>query len=426
MKLTILASLLLAITVKPCFAEDPLDLPLISISHIENNFVGAFKVDYQNAMTSYDERLSTGYANGRIAYNKSTQTVFIDSHVYTDATGEFKIPNTLGQSGNPDNLPNATAVQDFTPLLPRASTANSQGMDSFGGMAVIGSELYLQVYDYYDAPATDTNTTLVVRNHNDLANSEVNGFFDLAGAGKTLSYISPIPRQWQSLLQGKYLAGNGGGVPINARVSIGPSLFAFNPADFGGKTSGNIQSKEWLSYSLSKPLSTSPGNWDGYNESLNNKLWTHNSGAWFGFIAAGTRTFVVLGGSAMHNSGGGYKITQTNGRLCGGPCPRDPHDASPYYWLYDVKDILSSSPSKTLLPYEYGEFDSRYVQYGEQGITGAVSGGAYDPDTGKLFLLLKSATANSNAGSPVVSVYQLPAQKKTNTTVPVLQLLLDE
>ena len=432
---SLLSSIVFAFNCSSLAASDPLQLPLISIKDIEQAFSGAFKVEYRSPNDGVDQNLPlrTSYANGRIAYSPNSESVFIDSHRYSDAIAEFKIPSKLSRASNTDNLPSAVVLQDFATVIDKVNTPNNEGIDELGGMAVINDELFVQVYDYYDAPAQDVNTTLVVREKNQLATSRVDGFFNLGGAGKTLNYLSPIPKQWQALLKGNYLAGNGGGIPINGRLSIGPSLFSFNSKDFFARASGDIKTKKWLSYSLQKPLSTVPGQWDQYNETgLNsnfaqsNRLWTQSSAAWFGFIPSGSRTFVVLGRSGMHNSGGGYKITQNNGNLCGGPCPYDYLDVSPYYWLYDLKEVVSASPSDTVLPYAYGEFNTRYVQQGDKGITGTVSGGAYDPQSGKLLLLLKSATDTSGQGSPVISVYQLPSFDSASPVMaPMVDLLLD-
>lgn len=417
-------------------AADPLQLPLISISDLEQSFVGAFKVDYRSPLDGNDRDvpLRTSYANGRIAYSPNSNTVFIDSHRYVDAIAEFQVPLQLSRVTATEALPNAEVVQDFATVIDRSNTPNNEGIDELGGIAVVGDELLVQVYDYYDAPARDVNTTLVVRDKAQIASSVVDGFFDLNGAGKTLNYLSPIPQQWQALLQGDYLAGNGGGIPINSRLSIGPSLFAFYASQFDNRLSGAIATREWLSYSLAKPLSTTPGEWDSYNQTgldsgftQSNRLWTQSSAAWFGFIPHASRTFVVLGSSGMHNSGGGYKITQSNGNLCGGPCPYDALDESPYYWLYDLREIVAADPEDTVLPYAYGEFNSRYVQQSSSGITGTVSGGAYDPASGKLLLLLKSATQESNAGSPVVSVYQLKPETGGHAVMPpLIDLLLND
>lgn len=412
-------------------AKDPRSLPRLSIAQLNAAFEGAFKVEYRSprdiAGTTND--LNTAYANGRIAYSHDEQSVFIDSHVYSDAIGEFRIPGVLSRSSDPEQLPNAAVKQDFQTVFDRVTGPNDEGTDSLGGMAVVGNELFVQVYDYYDAPGQDQHTTLVFDNKSNLAAATVKGFYDLNGAAKTVSYLSPIPKGWQAILGGDFLAGNGGGIPINSRASMGPSLFAFQSKEFVKSSGGPIQSKEWLSYDLDKPLSKTPGVWDQYNQlgldtnfEQSNRLWTQASAAWFGFIPAGTRTFVVLGESGMHNSGGGYKITQTNGNLCGGPCPYDPLDSSPYYWLYDLKDVLSASPDDTLLPYDYGEFNSRYLKKGTNG----VSGGAYDPESGKLMLLLKSATRESNDGSPIVTVYQLAAESLQAVISPIVDLLMGD
>ena len=422
-------SLLLAETAYA--AKDPRSLPRLSIAQLNAAFEGAFKVEYRSpsdiAGTTND--LNTGYANGRIAYSPAEQTVFIDSHVYADAIGEFQIPSVLSRSSNPAQLPNATVKQDFQTLFDRVTGPNDEGTDSLGGMAVVANELFVQVYDYYDAPAQDQHTTLVFDDKTNLATATIKGFYDLNGAGKTVSYLSIIPKEWRAILGGDYLAGNGGGIPINSRASMGPSLLAFQSQEFSERSGGAIKSKEWLSYDLDKPLSKIPGVWDQYNQlgldtnfEQSNRLWTQASAAWFGFIPAGTRTFVVLGDSGMHNSGGGYKITQTNGNLCGGPCPYDPLDSSPYYWLYDLNDVLSASLDDTVLPYDYGEFNSRYLKKGTNG----VSGGAYDPTSGKLLLLLKSATRESNDGSPVVTVYQLAAQFSQAALTPIVGLLFED
>ena len=104
--------------------------------------------------------------------------------------------------------------------------------------------------------------------------------------------------------------------------------------------------------------------------------------------------------SGTLRSGGGYKITQTNGNLCGGPCPRDPSDMYPYYWLYDLNEILSASHPWNVLPYEYGEWDDRFPM-------GLPTSASFDPVSGKLFVLTESATAPDRGGYPVINVYQI-------------------
>ena len=132
----------------------------------------------------------------------------------------------------------------------------------------------VQAYEYYDADTSVTDTTLVLRNADNNLSSTADGFFQMQGGAETVSYISPIPQEWQSILKGKYLAGSGSGFPINTRSSFGPSLYSFNPDEVTGKSSGTISTRLWQSYDLANALSTSlypyasdnNGNWDGYNQ----------------------------------------------------------------------------------------------------------------------------------------------------------------
>jgi hypothetical protein len=388
-------------------SADPTQLPLISIEDISNAFEGAFKVSHSDSVST------TAWANGRIAYNPVNKSIFLDSHTYEDAIGEFKVPDSLSQSQNTELLPDAELIQGFARVLERPPTGNTQGLDDIGGMAFIEGDLFVQAYKYYDAAATNEHTTLVIRDPNDLASSTIDGYFELNGEAKTANYIAPIPRQWQEIMGGSYLAGGGLGIPINTRLSVGPSLFVFDPLDFNGRSSGNVQSINLLSYSLSEALSTTlytysdnNGNWDAYNHTgmlsnfeESNDLWTEASAAWFGFIIPGTRTFVVLGISGMHESGGGYKITQTDGNVCGGPCAKDPDDKYPYYWLYDLNDIMLAKKPSDPIPYDYGKFDNRFPN-------GFPTSGAFDLESGKLFLLHRAATKIDGGGHPIISVYE--------------------
>lgn len=398
----------------PGFSAVP-EARLISFDEIEAAYEGAFTVSYA------DDVSNTGYIEGKIAYDRNRNSIFLDSHTYEDAIGEFSLPSVLSTTKEINDLPLAVPVQGFSTVLDRSKTGNSQKLDNIGALALVDGSLWIQAYEFYDAPADNTDTTLIIRSPSNLENSEVDGFFQMEGAAKTISYISKIPLEWQESLQGEYLAGNGGGVPINSRLSIGPSLYAFSPTSASGN-SGVIPTKEWLSYPLLNALSTKlytfrddSGPWDSYNRTgmnsdfeQSNRLWTEASSAAFAFIMPGTSTFVVIGESGMHESGGGYKITQTDGTLCPGGCAYDPKDQYPYYWLYDLKEIIRADHSYDPLPYEYGKFDNHFPN-------GFPTGGTFDLETKTLLLVNKSATEPGEAGDPVITVYDL---SKISTRVP--------
>ncbi|WP_179959368.1 hypothetical protein [Marinobacter changyiensis] len=388
----------------------PKNLGLITKDYILSNYLGSFKTDHTDAFSS------TSYSQGRVAYHPERNSVFIDSHVYQLGVGEFRIPQVLSQSTDKSKLPDGEPIQNFVEVIDRTTTGNQDGIDRLGGMAIVNGDLFIQGYDTYDGNGDAKQTTMVVRTPSNLASSEIDGFYEMDGAARTVNYISPIPPAWQELLGGPYLAGNGGGMSISSRLSEGPSLYVFDPENVAGNQWA-VNTKEWMNYPFQNALSSSiwqdstvsgSGDWDIANHTGKNDMWTVKSTAAFAFIVPGTRTFMVIGSSGMHDSGGGYKITNDAGFLCGGFCANDNEDYHSYFWLYDLNEILAASTSHEVIPYSYGIFDDRWMEYNEQGGTGEVTGGSFDLQTGTLVLSHAAATKNHESGSPVISVYKIP------------------
>ena len=125
-------------------------------------------------------------------------------------------------------------------------------------------------------------------------------------------------------------------------------------------------------------------------------LWNILSDGFFGFFVPGTKTFAVIGSSGGIESGIGYKITQTNGNLCGGYCTFDPDDNYNYYWLYNVDDILSAEQVSDPRPYAFGKLSLPFDDDGAHGIIGAT----VDSASNTLYIAL------SNAGQ--VGTYDRP------------------
>lgn len=384
------------------------DLPRASKQTILDAFQGAFKIEHSNSVSE------TAWSEGRIAYNPANDSVFIESHVYDLAIGEFKIPQNLSTSSNKSALPSAQVLQSFTNVLNRAPTGRGSS-DRIGGMAVIDGKLFVQGYVTYDASGSVRDTTVVVDNPGNLSQSSVRGFFRMDGAARVVNYLSPVPPEWQSELGGNsWIAGNGSGMSIASRLSNGPSLYSFEPDDFGSSSSGSIDTLEYMDYPVEHPLSTevitdtSFGyyDWDAFNVTLQNDMWTELSSAWYGFIIPGTRTFAVIGSSGMHESGGGYKIVNSAGFECYGPCAKDNTDEHSFYWLFDMNEILDASLPWKPLPYEYGVFDDRFVGYNQQGAVGVPTGGAFDIESGTLVISHGGGTSNNGGGSPIVSVFK--------------------
>ncbi|PTB99108.1 hypothetical protein C9993_04745 [Marinobacter sp. Z-F4-2] len=390
--------------------EDPTSLKLIDKGFVLSNYVGSFKVEYS------DEFSTISYNSGRIAYNPLKNSIFIDSHVYQLGIGEFQVPEQLSLSLDENLLPDASNLQPFVPVFNRTDTGSTDGIDRIGGMAIVKGELVVQGYDTYDANGDVRQTTAVVRDISKIASSEIDGMYEMEGAARTVNYISPVPYEWRGLLGGPFLAGNGGGMSIVTRNSEGPSLYIFDDAELNGND-WRVPTKLWMNFPVEHALSTKLypdrsfpefGDWDVTNNSGINDLWTEASVAAFAFIVPNTRTFMVVGSSGMHESGGGYKIVNDAGYQCGGFCARDNNDYNTYYWLFDLKEIIEAANPWAVLPYDYGIFDDRWVKYNAAGAQGLISGGSFDLKSGTLMLSFNKATSNKDSAGTIVSVYKLP------------------
>ncbi len=353
---------------------------------------------------------SINYAQGPIEYNPDNHSLFIVGHPYQQAIAEFPIP-PLVQSANLSDLNmSSTPIQIYAEVLDRAPTGNPEGLDRIGGLHYIPTTptptLIVNAYEYYDAPANNTLSTLIIRNSNDIANSAIDGYFGFVGpAGHTSGWISPVPTSLQSALGGTHITGFSSGIPIIGRASVGPSAFSFQQTDLLQATTANeIPTTTLLDFSLSNRLHD-----DLYNDSLTNDLWTHLSGATFGFLVPGTRTYFTFGYSGGHASGVCYKCTQDNGNLCGGYCPPIAADRDQYYWLWDLEDLIDVKNGNIapheVFPYDYGPWNLPF-----QVDLKKIGGGSFDPINNQLYLSLQMADTDQGTYSrpPLILVFSTP------------------
>jgi hypothetical protein len=387
--------------------------PLVSFKSVASHYQGGFKIYHR------DETSTTSFSPARMAYNKKNNSVFFSSHSYQDAIAEFSVPPSLSTSDDIKTYTRAAVKQNFQIMHAKSKTGMTQEVDGIGGMCLIDGKLYMQYYLGYDATGGRiTNTTLIIDTPDDLANSNVQGFFEMEGTARVVNYISEIPAEWQEKLGATHLAGNGDGMSIVSRLSNGPSLYTFNPSDFP-EGSGFVPTTEVLNYPLAHALSTSlfsaPDEqvegyqkaWDAFNLTGKNDLWTESSAVWYGFIIPGTRTFAAIGQQGMHRSGGGYKITQDNGRLCGGPCPNKYDDWDTYYWLYDLDDILIKAQPYDALPYEYGIFDNRFLTPFTGGANGLPSSATFDQESKVLYVAFRNGAGADKYADHIIATYDL-------------------
>ena len=371
------------------------DLPLFQISDMQ--YIGAFRLP---ASTFGNSDLN--YSQGPIEYNSVNHSLFIVGHDHRQAIAEFSIPVLV--NGPLEQLNMGSDLQPFVSHLNAVHCGNTQNINKVGGMKLVNGRLFVNAYEYYDADANVTNTTLIIENPSQLSTSNVSGYYDLeGGGGHTSGWISRVPQVWQNLLGGTHITGQSSGIPIISRCSVGPSAFCFSPELLDPDCANEISTIKLLDFSLNNPLHA-----DLSNDTGSNDLWTHLSRATFGLIVPQTRTYLTIGYSGGHASGVCYKCTQDNGQECGGYCAPLTSDYNQYYWLWDINDLLSVKSgliqSYEVLPYDYGVFNTPHGQN-----TNEIGGGAFDPLSGTLYLTVQKADYDQGtyANPPVVVAYQI-------------------
>ena len=294
--------------------------------------IGSFRIPLKAIGES-----NIGFAQGTLAVSKSGNSLFIVGRTDKQAIAEISIPRLI-KTNRLQDMQFATYIQPFSRVLNRVSGGNKQNIDRIMGMKVIDGQLIINAVEYYDADARNTDTTLIVRDPNQLASSKVSGFYQLKGAAHAAGWISKVPSNWRKKIQNDFIVGSSSSVPINARHSMGPSAFAFFPYGILDQSvdSGFVLTDTMLDFSIKHPLHK-----DLNNDSGENKWWTEVSGAKYGFIIPNTDYYLTIGNSGGHKHGLAYKYKRPDGTVCGGSCPKDKNDYSNYYWLWDMNDLVA-------------------------------------------------------------------------------------
>ncbi len=392
-------------------------LPLLRVQDLQ--YVGAFRIPARKYGAS-----DINFSAGPIAFNPDRKSLFIVGHSHQQAIAEFAIPKLVDSAVLAELNMAGDPLQPFATVLNRASGGNPEGNNCIGGMLYVagpgGPELLVNAYEYYDAPADNTLSMLVVRDANDLAESDVDGYFQVQGRpGHTAGWMSPVPGPWQTVFGGDFLTGTSSGIPIISRASVGPSAFVFSPLDIVGKKSvgkKSVGKKSVGKQSVARPVATIKLldfslahrlHDDLSNESRENDLWNHLSRAVYGVIVPGTRTYATFGHSGGNESGVGYKIVQDNGRRTGGYSSYVVKDNYHYYWLWDLSDLVQVRAGEMepheVRPYEHGVFRTPFSDPSHQ-----LGGGAFDASTGRIYLTAQKADREQGryANPPVVMAYR--------------------
>ncbi len=365
----------------------PSELPRLSMSDL--SYEGAFRLQL-----APDDVSGLGYSPGVIALGADGSSLFVEGHVRDTAVAEYPMVEPSKASTLAELPMTGPPIQPFVRLVDRVPSGNEQGIDRYGGMAVIDGSLVVNGFEYYDADTSVTHTALAVGDASRLADSPVVGWAETAGGAHAAGWLSSIPAAWQALLGGTHLSGASSGIPIISRASVGPSAFVLD-LDPSLGTVGSAQPV--LDFSLDNPLAA-----DLYNETGSNDLWTHMSRAVYGVIVPGTRTYLTIGSSAGFNSGVSYGVSPHNSDK--GYYPNEIDDKAPFYWLWDVNDLVDvqqgSKQPHEVRPYDYGPLELPFGEFAGD-LRNDLGGATFDPATGTLYLSLANADDQQSQFEPV-------------------------
>lgn len=373
-------------------------LPRMTIDQLQ--YKGAFRIPADTFGAS-----SANYSFSAIGYNADRKSLYLAGNETEGAVAEFKVPALVNSTTLSALNSAGTPLQPFVKVISKASITVGQGI-KISGLFYSGGKLMVNVYRFYDLspPYLDT-PTLILSDATNLAGSTAKGYSVLAGSSAAGGWVSPIPKELQSMLGGPYMCGwtSATSRALVYNTSEGPAAYSFDPVTAMANSSLNIPTNELMKFTPDAGMVTRA---QLSNPDLTNKIWTFISEASFGMVVPGTRTYMALGGSGGHDSGVSYGDPPYGGYK--GYYPNSQSDQYPYYWLFDINDFdkvrKGQMASSDIRPYGYGKFN---VPFTKAGNWNPVSGGSYDETTGTLYLSIYKADTASGGNPPVIVAYQI-------------------
>jgi hypothetical protein len=364
-------------------------------NHFNFKYKGAFRVD-----ASAGEVGNISFSPSIIAVNPENTSIFISGTRSTVA--EMKIPKQFGFSHDTSKLPVARIQQDFFQIKDKVTQGKLEKY-TMNGMLVYQDSLIVTCEHSYDTKGRPWNIQFASDAY-DLVNSDYKGFLQLEGRSRAAGFMSEIPRKLQNEFGGSFMAGWASNHSIDNRYSIGPSLYAFDPQDIVDANidiNPVIPTHMHLSYSLAHMIS------GGANEKStepNDPIWGLLASAHFGFIVPNTRKYIVFGRHAGLEGGVGYKISQVDGGAeNGGERNYIPGDSYPYFWIFDIDEILNANAEYEPQPISYGKFMVPYL-IDEQSY---IKGGSWNSLTNTLYLSISNAMQGKKVKAPVILAFEV-------------------
>ncbi|MBU3005741.1 hypothetical protein [Paraglaciecola arctica] len=365
-----------------------INLPLGLQATLDIEYLGAFRVVAEGQSNS-------NYAVGTLGFNPDNNSIFMAGHAYHNAIAEFEVPSHFSFETQAANIPAAAVLQDYVQILNKKEIGNTN--NKINGILYHDQNLLVSSEVWYDASGSNADNLQVFSNALDVSSSSYKGMLQLEGKAKAAGYMFKVPNELTEQVGSEYLVGWATNYSIVSRYSQGPSLYRFDPEqaiDSVLSVNRTIDTDELMVFPFAEDKQLVEGS-DLYTLDIS-PIWGPTTKAKFGFIIPGTSYFLAVGQHSGLHSGIGYKITQNNGNLCGGPCPFDSDDVYNYFWLFDVNEMLAADEPWLVQPISYGKWSHPY----DKGGARPVSGGTYDDQNNILYLSIEGAGQTGDYDRP--------------------------
>jgi hypothetical protein len=376
-----------------------INLPLGLQATFDIEYLGAFRVEADGESTS-------DYAVGALGFNPNNNSLFMAGHTQHSAIAEFEIPTKLSFETQVLHLPKAAVLQQYVKILFKKDTGNTT--NKINGILYHEQNLLVSSEIWYDGTARNQDNLQVFSNALDIRSSGYKGMLQIEGAAKAAGYMFKVPNELTEKLGAEYITGWASNYSIRSRYSQGPSLYGFKPdqaIDAVTTLNRTIGTEPFMVFPFAegKELVDRSGDYS----TVISPYWGPIAKAKYGFIIQGTSYFLALGQHSGLHSGIGYKITQDNGRSCGGACAYESRDIYNYFWIFDINDMLNAGEPWEVSPISYGKWSHPYDRSGARGILG----GTFDEQSNTLYLALeKAGQVGTYDRAPLILSYKIKAK----------------
>lgn len=379
---------------------DNINLPLGLQATLDIEYLGAFRVNAGGESGS-------DWAVGTLGFNPDNNSLFMAGHAHHNAIAEFKIPSKLSFSPKVANISNAAVLQKYVKILAKKDIGNKT--NKINGMLYYKKNLLVSSEIWYDGNGGNRDNLQIFSNAHNISSSDYKGMLQVEGAAKAAGYMFKVPAEMQGKIGSEYLIGWASNYSITGRYSQGPSLYRFDPNQAMlavPSVSRVIDTEPLMVFPLEEGKQLVEGG-QRYKRDIS-PIWGPMAKVRYGFIIPGTSYFLAVGSHSGLHSGVGYKITQDNGYLCGGPCSYESADRYNYFWIFDVDEILKAEQPWLVQPISYGKWSHPYDRNGAKNVIG----GAFDLDRSILYLALSGAgQTRPYENVPLIISYHIEAKK---------------